>query len=292
MNAEMIVVKQLPVIEQQLQVIKTEVTKKVEDALSLVCTEDTVKDVKKVRAELNKELTYWEDKRKQVKKEVFAPYNAFESVYKDCISNTYNKADKELKSKIDTVEKELKASKAREVLDYFNEYMNSVETAIGTPLYEFVLFENANINVTLSASLKSLKEKAKDYIDRICDDLNLISTQEHKDEIFYEYRNTLNVSTAITTVANRYKAIEEAKAREEERKSREQAIKEAVSKVDAAIETAPEPMTTPPEPVITPPVEVEIEDEEEYILTFKVTATKSKLRELKQFLENGNYKYE
>ena len=202
MNAEMIVVKQLPVIEQQLQVIKTEVTKKVEDALSLVCTEDTVKDVKKVRAELNKELTYWEDKRKQVKKEVLAPYNAFESVYKDCISNTYNKADKELKSKIDTVEKELKASKAREVLDYFNEYMNSVETAIGTPLYEFVLFENANINVTLSASLKSLKEKAKDYIDRICDDLNLISTQEHKDEIFYEYRNTLNVSTAITTVAN------------------------------------------------------------------------------------------
>ena len=292
MNAEMIVVKQLPVIEQQLQVIKTEVTKKVEDALSLVCTEDTVKDVKKVRAELNKELTYWEDKRKQVKKEVFAPYSAFESVYKDCISNTYNKADKELKSKIDTVEKELKASKAREVLDYFNEYLNSVETAVGTPLYEFVLFENANINVTLSASLKSLKEKAKDYIDRICADLNLISTQEHKDEIFYEYRNTLNVSTAITTVANRYKAIEEAKAREEERKAREQAIKENINKVDAVIEAAPEPMITQPEPVITPPVEVEIEDEEEYILTFKVTATKSKLRELKQFLENGNYKYE
>lgn len=285
MNAEMIVVKQLPVIEQQLQVIKTEVTKKVEDVLSLVCTEDTVKDVKKVRAELNKELTYWEDKRKQVKKEVLAPYNAFESVYKDCISNTYNKADKELKSKIDTVEKELKASKAREVLDYFNEYLNSVETAVETPLYEFVLFENANINVTLSASLKSLKEKAKDYIDRICDDLNLISTQEHKDEIFYEYRNTLNVSTAITTVANRYKAIEEAKAKEEERKAREQAIKENINKVDAVIETAPEPM-------ITPPVVMEIEDEEEYILTFKVTATKSKLRELKQFLENGNYKYE
>lgn len=285
MNTEMIVVKQLPVIEQQLQVIKTEVTKKVEDALSLVCTEDTVKDVKKVRAELNKELAYWEDKRKQVKKEVLAPYNAFESVYKDCISNTYNKADKELKSKIDTVEKELKASKTREVLDYFNEYLNSVETAVGTPLYEFVLFENANINVTLSASLKSLKEKAKDYIDRICDDLNLISTQEHKDEIFYEYRNTLNVSTAITTVANRYKAIEEAKAKEEECKAREQAIKETVSKVDAAIEAAPEP-------VITPPIVTEIEDEEEYILTFKVTATKSKLRELKQFLENGNYKYE
>lgn len=283
MNAEMIVVKQLPVIEQQLQVIKTEVTKKVEDALSLVCTEDTVKDVKKVRAELNKELTYWEDKRKQVKKEVLAPYNAFESVYKDCISNTYNKADKELKSKIDTVEKELKASKAREVLDYFNEYLNSVETAVGTPLYEFVLFENANINVTLSASLKSLKEKAKDYIDRICDDLNLISTQEHKDEIFYEYRNTLNVSTAITTVANRYKAIEEAKAREEERKAREQAIKENINKVDAVIEAAPEPMITPP---------VEVEQEKILTLKFTVKGTLTKLKELKAFLNENNYDYE
>jgi hypothetical protein len=285
MNAEMIVVKQLPVIEQQLQVIKTEVTKKVEDALSLVCTEDTVKDVKKVRAELNKELTYWEDKRKQVKKEVLAPYNAFESVYKDCISNTYNKADKELKSKIDTVEKELKASKTREVLDYFNEYLSSVEAVAGMSLYDFVLFENANINVTLSASLKSLKEKAKDYIDRICDDLNLISTQEHKDEILYEYKNSLNVSSAITSVTNRYKAIEEAKAREEERKAREQAMKEVVSKVDAVIETVPKA-----EPIITPLVEVE----QEKILTlhFTVKGSLSKLRELKAFLNENNYDYE
>ena len=37
---------------------------KVEQALSLICTEDTVKDVKKVRSDLNKELKDYEERRK------------------------------------------------------------------------------------------------------------------------------------------------------------------------------------------------------------------------------------
>lgn len=269
---EMIAVKQLPIIVEQLQQVKEEVAAKVDFALRLVCTEDTVKDVKKVRSELNKELAEYEASRKAVKKAILTPYEQFEVVYKDCVSDTYKKADTELKRKIDSVENELKAQKAAEVKAYFDEYLQSKGI-------DFVTFESAHINVTLSASMKSLKEQAKAFIDKIADDLASIDTQEHKDEILYEYKQSLNVSNAITMVTYRYKAIEEAKAREEERKAREQAAAEAAAKVEAVAPPTVEP--------IAPPVE----EEKTYTLKFTVRGTMPQLKALKEFLNNGGYDY-
>lgn len=277
MDKEIIAVKQLPIIVEQLHEVKAEVTAKVEQALSLVCTEDTVKDVKKVRSDLNKELKDYEKRRKAVKKAIMTPYEQFEAVYKDCISDTYKKADTELKGKIDSVENELKEKKRKEVWYYFEELCEANSL-------DFITFENANINVTLSASMKSLKEQAKAFVDKIVDDLNLIDTQEHKDEILYEYKQSLNVSNAITTVANRYKAIEEAKAREEERKAREQAEAEAVAKVEEVVEAVAPPTVEP----IAPPVE----EEKTYTLKFTVRGTMPQLKALKEFLNNGGYDYE
>lgn len=277
MENNIIQVKQLPIIVEQLHEVKAEVTAKVEQALSLICTEDTVKDVKKVRSELNKDLKDYEERRKAVKKAIMTPYEQFETVYKDCISDTYKKADTELKGKIDSVENELKEQKKAEVKGYFDEYL----TATGI---DFVTFENANINVTLSASMKSLKEQAKAFIDKIVDDLNVINTQEHKDDILYEYKASLNVSAAITTVTNRYKAIEAAKAREEERKAREQAEAESAAKVEEVVE-AVVPLTVEP---IAPPVE----KKKTYTLKFTVRGTMPQLKAIKEFLNNGGYDYE
>lgn len=267
MENNIIQVKQLPIIVEQLHEVKAEVTAKIEQALSLVCTEDTVKDIKKVRSELNKELKDYEERRKAVKKAIMTPYEQFEAVYKDCISDTYKEADVVLKGKIDSVENELKAQKTAEVKAYFDEYLQSKGI-------DFITFENANINVTLSASMKSLKEQAKAFVDKIVDDLNLIDTQEHKDEVSYEYKQSLNVS----------KAIEAAKAREEERRAREQAEAEAAAKIESVVESAAPPTVEP----IAPPVE----EEKTYTLKFTVRGTMPQLKALKEFLNNGGYDYE
>ncbi len=263
MSDEIIVVKQLPVIIEKLEQVKAEVSEKVAFTTSLVCTEETVKEVKKARAELRKDFKSWEEKRKEVKNAVMSPYEQFEAVYKDCITDTYKTADNDLNSKIDSVESELKAKKQTEVKEYFDEYLLSKGI-------DFVTFEQANIGVTLSASLKSLKEQAKNFADRISDDLMLIQTQENKAEILVEYKNTLNVSQAITSVTARLRAIEEEKKHQEETET--QSVK-----------------TTPP--TIEAP-KVEEPEEKKYTLSFKVTATKSKLIELKKFLNNGGYNYE
>lgn len=296
MSNEIIAVKQLPVIVEQLAQVREAVIARVQTATSLVCTDETVKEVKKARAELNAEFKTWEEKRKEVKTAVMTPYEKFEAVYKDCVSDTYKKADADLKAKIDGVEKELKDRKSAEVREYFMEYLAS-------KYIDFVTFEQTGINITLSASMKSLKEQAKSFIDKISDDLALIETQEHKAEILVEYKKTLNVSSAITGVTARFKAIEDEKKRMEEAEARrlaeEQRIaemrKEAFSEYfneNYVDDDTKEDLNIPVEaPEISAPVEVQAK-EKQYTLRFTVTATKDKLRELKTFLDNGGYKYE
>lgn len=274
MNTEIIAVKQLPVIVEQLAQVKETVIQRVQTATSLVCTDETVKEVKKARAELNAEFKAWEEKRKEVKTAVMTPYEKFEAVYKDCVSDTYRKADADLKAKIDGVEKELKDKKAAEVRDYFDEYLDSKNI-------DFVTFEQTGISITLSASMKSLKEQARGFVDKICDDLALIDTQEHKAEILVEYKRTLNASAAVTGVNARFKAIEDEKRRIEEAELRRAAEEQHIAEIRAAV----------PEPKIISPTEA-APQEKEYTLRFTVTATKDKLRELKVFLDNGGYRYE
>lgn len=286
-NNELIVIKQLPIIEEQLRKVSEEIDEKVKNAVALVCNEDTVKVVKDIRASLNKELKDFEDKRKQVKAEVLKPYEDFEKVYKECIIDKYKTADMDLKNKIDSVENELKANKKAEVVNYFNEYLNSKNI-------DFVTFESANINVTLTASMKSLKEQAKNFIDKISDDLKLIDTQEHKAEILVEYKQSLNVSQAITSVTNRFKAIEEEKRKLEKEQELQKEIVEIAKESDKYVDTHVSTIEEVPQMTIETPLEAPtiVETEEILTLKFTVKGTRKELKALKEFLENGGYDYE
>lgn len=269
-NQELIIVKQLPVIQEQLKQLSEEIDEKVENAKNLVCTEETIKEVKQIRADLNKEFKDLENQRKLVKEQVLAPYMHFEQIYKQYVSDKYKSADIELKGKVDNIENELKAKKEQDVKEYFEEYKTANNI-------DFITYGQARINVTLTASMKSLKEQAKVFIDKIVDDLNLIETQEHKAEILVEYKQSLNISQAITMVTNRFKAIEEEKRKQEE------FMKEATKSVIIPKEEIQEILQAPT-----------IEEKQEDILTLKFTVkgTRTKLKALKEFLENGGYHYE
>lgn len=264
---ELIVVKQLPVIEEQLKSLSDEIDKKVSQALSLVVSDETVEEVKKVRAELNADFKDLEQKRKSVKEQIMNPYMLFEEVYKKYVSEKFKYADEELKKKIDIVKAEKIKVKLKEIKDYFDEYKLSKNI-------DFITFENANINITLSASDKSLKEQAKAFIDKVCDDLILIDSQEHKEEILIEYKKTLNASLAITTVVNRYKELEELKKKQEVAEHQKQAEETTVAKVEEAL-SAPEKIT----------------QDEILEIEFTVRGSRRKLKELVLFLKERGYEY-
>ena len=275
---DLIIVKQLPQIEEHLKELSAEIDKKVEYAKSLVCTEESVKAIKQVRADLNKEFKELEAQRKNVKEQIFAPYNQFEEVYKVYIADKYKSSDLDLKTKIDNTENELKAQKEQEIKDYFEEYKTANNI-------DFVDFKQANINVTLTASKKSLKEQAKKFIDEIVDDLKLIETQDCKEEILVEYKQTLNISRAIQDVANRHKLLEEEKRKQEEKLKQ----LEEISKFTNA--TIPNEIPSTAQEILAKPT---VEEKQEEILTLKFTVrgTKEKLKELKNFLIQGGYDYE
>lgn len=99
-SAELIVVKQLPEIEERLRTVKESVDRRVADALAMVCTEETVQAVKAERAKLNQEFAILEDQRKAAKKAVLEPYEQFEKTYKECVSDAFRRADADLKKKL------------------------------------------------------------------------------------------------------------------------------------------------------------------------------------------------
>ena len=282
MSKELIIVKQLPEIEEHLKELSMEIDKKVEIAKGLVCTEESIKTIKQVRADLNKEFKELETNRKSVKEQILAPYMQFEEVYKAYISDKYKNADTDLKQKIDNTESELKAQKEQEIKEYFEEYKTANNI-------DFVTYEQAKINTTLTTSKKSLKEQAKSFIDKIVDDLKLIETQECKEEILVEYKQNLNVSRAIQEVANRHKLLKEEKRKQEELKNKQ--LEEAQTHADISIkEQEVETKKALDNFVIEAP---KIEKQEEIlILKFTVRGTRTKLKALKDFLENGGYVYE
>ena len=267
---EIIIVEQLPKIKQQLQVISDEVDKEIEYALSLECNDDSVKEVKNARARLNKIKTTMEDKRKQVKNAVLNPYNEFETIYNDLVKNKLASADTTLKEKIDSVENQLKQQKEDELRMFAEQWF------ISKGIEDIVAFEDIGLNITLSASMKSLKEQIIEFCEKVFNDLKLIELEEYSDEILYEYnKNGLDFANAKIKVIERHKRLEEIQKQQEMKQEQEKQEEQVVEKVDE----------------IVTPKEI-IEDDELITVSFKVTGTKEQIKKIKELIIEMGIDYE
>jgi len=302
METSVIVVKQLPVIEEQLRGIKAEIEARVAEALALECTEETVKEIKNRRAELNKSFADFENRRKDVKNQILAPYEAFETIYKECITDVFKGADKTLAIRIGDIENSMKEAKMKVVSEFFYEYRESLGLR-----EEDAPIKNARINVTLSASLKSLKATAAKYLDDTAEAISMIREQEYADEIMVEYRRTGNANQAVLIVNQRHREIEQEQKRnsDEDMLAKLRSIYGAEAKVDAAIEQTAQEALTAPTAVEIPQDEEEstqpqngaqepqdTPDSDIYEVTFTVRGTIAQIKALKEFLNNGGYDYE
>lgn len=272
---EIIKITQLPVIEEQIRSMQEQVEKRTNEAMSMVCTEDTVQAVKKIRAELNSEFWELESQRKAVKKAILEPYDRFDALYSRCISGPYKRADAALKDKIDAVQGEMRASKEAELSEFYNEYA----AAHGV---DCLPFQSAGIKVLLSSSMKKLKDDARAIIDQIELDTAAIDGMDNAEEVMAEYKACRSLADAVTIVKERHERIEAEQKAAEERKAAQEAQRAAVERVEAA---APE--------IMSPPVQAPQEaQEKEYTCTFKVKTTLSKLKALKSYMDKEEIRYE
>lgn len=272
MDKNIICVKQLPIIEERLKLLSDEIEQRTKIAVEMVCTEDTVKEVKQVRAELNKQFSELEDKRKSVKKAVLEPYEQFESAYKKYVSEKFRSADGALKGKINDVESELKKQKEAELKSYFEE-LKSVHHVDWLP------YGKLGIHVTLSASMKSLKEQVKTIVEAVEQSCQLINSMPDSEEILLEYQNSLSLNLAVQTVRERKDKLLRLKEQENEYQGIRDAEETAKKKVEAAAKG---------KNILQPPKH----EEKLYQVNFSIIGTIEQLKALKTFLDEGGYKYE
>lgn len=268
---EIVKIEQMPKVFEQLELIGEFITEKLNGINELECTEKNKQEVKDRRTEINNVLNAFEDKRKEIKNKINEPYDLFNKKYEETTKIKLQEASKLLTDKINKIEDEQKAKKKQEVERYFNEYALSKDI-------DFVTFERLNLNITLSVSEKNLKEQVKAFIDKVVDDLLLIASQEHNQEILIEYKKSLNVSSAISGVLNRYKELEELKKKEEEQAQKQEQVQENIKRV---------------EQVIAPPTRIVKEEKQEILeIAFKVRGSREELKKLVNYLKEGGYKYE
>ena len=264
--AEILSIVNLPQTEQALKEISERCKDRLKLAEQMACTEETKQAAKKLRAELNKEFSEYEAERKERTAEYEKPLKMFKDIYNQYIAEPFRNADIALKVKINDVETVQREEKTLEVKEYADELKQAYAL-------DWLETERIMPNVTLSASVKSMKAAAKERLDKIKSDIDCIGVIDDSGEMFAEYMDCLDLAMAKIAVEKRKKAVEEAEKAKTAYTQTENINQQAEKKVD----------------MLAPPViEEEKTEEKKYTMTFTVTGTIQQLKAIKAFLIDNN----
>jgi len=271
---ELIKLESLPKIYSQLE----EIGKWVDEGLAkldlgnLVIDEEHKQEIKKSRSEINNISKVLEDRRKEIKKTILEPYELFETKYNEEVKSKLSNASETLGNAIDIIESKQKQEKEETLRQFFENYKEDAH------LEDIINFEDVGLNITLSASEKSLKEQIVDFVKKVSDDFQAISSCEDREEILLEYkRNGFNYSQAVNTINTKKEAIKSLQEKLEQTKEIQNEEQEVVKVVDT---------------LVSKPVEVVNSEPEQITCTFTVVATLDKIKKLKDFLKEEGIDYQ
>ncbi|MGE4321199.1 MAG: DUF1351 domain-containing protein [Acholeplasmataceae bacterium] len=236
--------------------LKSQVNEELKKYQGLTLTDDNKKDIKKVKADLNKVSKALNDERISIKKEYVKPLELFESQVKEVTSLIKDAVDK-LDVQVKEAEDAEKEEKKQLIEIYFNELVK--ETKI-----DFITFDDIGLNITLGAKEKALKEETKAYIDQVLLDLEEINSDANAERLLAKYRLSKNLQQS--RIQLNYELQQENAIREETKSTVEN--------------------------VTVQSTKVEIEDEKILTIEFKATAPKSKLIALREYMKVNGITYE
>lgn len=267
---EIIKLSSTPKIIEQLDILGEYIDNGLENIKNISCSEENKQEVKKYRAEINEMLKVLEDKRKEIKKQILEPYDLFNNKFEQVAKNKLQNASQMLNDKISYIETQQKADKEQELREFANEHF------IDKGIQDLVTFEKIGLNITLSASMKSLKDQIIIFCEKVADDLDVILLEDMKDEIYVEYKKSLNYTEAKKKVLERQIEIKNAQIAtqqiEETKESEEVIVQnvQAVTPIKVSVDNTYEIC----EKVADDLLEV----------SFTVVASKDKILKIKEFL--------
>lgn len=194
MSKLLITLKQAPIIDfSEMEARGLEVAEKI-GLMNLDTIEPTEENrgmMKKLRAELNKELNVFEDQRKMIHELITKPYKDFADSYETNIKHLFLGASGKLKDKIAAVETVMLADKKSEI----NTYFNHMSTDFG-----FLGLDMLGLNIILSASSKKLMAEIDVFIAKVSREMSAIKSMDNSVRIESLYRTNLDLTLSISTV--------------------------------------------------------------------------------------------
>lgn len=288
-SLQVITLRQFPIIEEHLQLVKEKIEARTNQVTQMAVTEETRADAKKMRTELRKEFDAMETQRKRVKADIMAPYEHFETLYKEYVSEPYKKADAALDGQIKELERGIVEKKTAEIKDYFAELCKANNL-------DWLKYEQLNLKVGLSTTVSGVKTAMTATVLQIAADAAELSQNADAAELLVEYQKSLNMALALSTVRARHEQIELQKQQDAERRAALEQQQAAEEKVQQAIEEAQQDAAPPVEEVSAPEeettTEAPIAAQDVYEVKFTVRGTIEQLKKLKQFILQEDMSYD
>lgn len=273
----------IPQAIENIQYLRQELAARLDYYKGVIVTEDTIKDAKADRANLNKLKAAIDDQRKEVKRQTMALYEPLEKECKELLS-MIDEPIGVIDSQLKAFDEQKKAAKYQALTEFFAK-VNTLD---------FVKIENVLSPKWANATSKldALKDEMSGNIQRIVDDYadikKLYAESPLLTAILQRFEQTRDKGAALAYAAEierREKAEQERREREAAEKAhREQEQREAEQiqrQPDEAImhpTIAPIPAEPAPEPIGQ--------------ATFRVIGTRSQLRTLAAYMRENGIKYE
>lgn len=264
--------------------LKAAIAEKVKDYKTIAYTEDSLADMKKDRAGLNKLKNAFEDERKRVKKICMEPYEKFEQQIRE-ITVLIDEPIKLIDSQVKEIDERRKVAKKEEIKVLFASI--GFQTFVSLDM----IWDEKWLNATVT--LSKIEEQMKSRMYQIGSDvLTINNLPEFSFEAMEVYKSTLDVNRAIQEgqrlagIQKRKLEAERIKKEQEIRKEKETAEQEevvtqsitSVPTYEAAQETVEEVLETQKEePVLQ--------------LDFRVWGTKEQLMALRNYMKENHLKF-
>lgn len=264
--------------------LKAAIAEKVKDYKTIAYTEDSLADMKKDRAGLNKLKNAFEDERKRVKKICMEPYEKFEQQVRE-ITVLIDEPIKLIDSQVKEIDERRKVAKKEEIKVLFASI--GFQTFVSLDM----IWDEKWLNATVT--LSKIEEQMKSRMYQIGSDvLTINNLPEFSFEAMEVYKSTLDVNRAIQEgqrlagIQKRKLEAERIKKEQEIRKEKETAEQEeAVTQSTTSVPTYETAQETVEEVLETQKEEPVLQ------LDFRVWGTKEQLMALRNYMKENHLKF-
>lgn len=254
------------IIETNAEELKAWLGEKMEHYNALVVTPDTIRAARDDKAALNKLRTALEERRKEVKRQCMAPYDAFEQKYKELLA-LIDAPIASIDSQVRAFEEQEQQEKYRKIRQYFEEITKELDFRI-------------DLDRILDPKWKNKTNSIEKICRKLFDDVERIRADRR--ELVEYYTDSPHYTTVMDCYMQGYDkacalAYAAALIQQEQREQAQRALQQPVSEPEARARAEQ-----------VPPAQ----DEPRITGMFRVTGTKSQIIALRDFMRQNQIQFE